>query len=141
MNSLTGDLLHSSFEACADFGRFIEIGKRDILDHGVLDMSTFGRNVSFMAFDLSNLYLSNKKAHHQLWKSLLTESLDLVRSKVCEPCSPIKTFDVSDITDAFRHFSLGTRLGKVTVSFQDPDFKVRVIPTKYETAFLSLIHI
>ncbi|CAI7567668.1 unnamed protein product [Penicillium viridicatum] len=135
LNSLTGDLLHSSFEACADFGRFIEIGKRDILDHGVLDMSTFGRNVSFMAFDLSNLYLSNKKAHHQLWKSLLTDSLDLVRSKICEPCSPIKTFDVSDITDAFRHFSLGTRLGKVTVSFQDPDLKVRVIPTKYETAF------
>ncbi|KUM56794.1 hypothetical protein ACN42_g10406 [Penicillium freii] len=135
LNSLTGDLLHSSFEACADFGRFIEIGKRDILDHGVLDMSTFGRNVSFMAFDLSNLYLSNKKSHHQLWKSLLTDSLDLVRSKICEPCSPIKTFDVSDITDAFRHFSLGTRLGKVTVSFQDPDLKVRVIPTKYETAF------
>ncbi|KAJ5356106.1 Acyl transferase/acyl hydrolase/lysophospholipase [Penicillium concentricum] len=135
LNSLTGDLLHSSFKACADFGRFIEIGKRDILDHGVLDMSTFGRNVSFMAFDLSNLYLSNKQSHHQLWKSLLTESLELVRSKICEPCFPIKTFDSSDITDAFRHFSLGTRMGKVTVSFQDPNTKVRVIPTKYETVF------
>ncbi|KAJ5817603.1 Acyl transferase/acyl hydrolase/lysophospholipase [Penicillium robsamsonii] len=135
LNSLTGDLLRSSFEACADFGRFIEIGKRDILDHGVLDMSTFGRNVSFMAFDLSNLYHSNKKSYHQLWKALLTESLDLVRSKICGPCFPIKTFDSSDITDAFRHFSLGTRMGKVTVSFQDPNIKIRVIPTKYETAF------
>ncbi|PYI29622.1 polyketide synthase [Aspergillus indologenus CBS 114.80] len=135
LNSLTGDLLRSSFEACADFGRFVEIGKRDILDHGVLDMSTFGRNVSFMAFDLSNLYLSIKPTHHQLWKALLTESLDLVRSKICEPCFPIKTFDASDITDAFRHFSLGTRLGKVTVSFQDPNTKIRVIPTKYETTF------
>ncbi|KAJ5807079.1 Acyl transferase/acyl hydrolase/lysophospholipase [Penicillium riverlandense] len=135
LNSLTGELLHSSFEVCADFGRFIEIGKRDILDHGVLDMSTFARNVSFMAFDLSNLYLSNKHAHHQLWKALIAESLDLVRSKICEPCFPVKTFDASDITDAFRHFSLGTRLGKVTVSFQDPNSKIRVIPTKYETAF------
>ncbi|RAH64472.1 type I polyketide synthase [Aspergillus aculeatinus CBS 121060] len=135
LNSLTGDLLRSSFEACADFGRFVEIGKRDILDHGVLDMSTFGCNVSFMAFDLSNLYLSTKSAHHQLWKALLTESLDLVRSKICEPCLPIKTFDASDITDAFRHFSLGTRLGKVTVSFQDPNTEIKVIPSKYETAF------
>ncbi|OJJ99925.1 hypothetical protein ASPACDRAFT_43562 [Aspergillus aculeatus ATCC 16872] len=135
LNSLTGDLLRSSFEACADFGRFVEIGKRDILDHGVLDMSTFGRNVSFMAFDLSNLYLSTKSTHHQLWKALLTESLALVRSKICEPCFPIKTFDASDITDAFRHFSLGTRLGKVTVSFQDPSTQIKVIPTKYETAF------
>ncbi|KAK1145272.1 Type I Iterative Polyketide synthase (PKS) [Aspergillus melleus] len=135
LNSLTGDLLHSSFQACADFGRFIEIGKRDILDHGVLDMSTFGRNVSFMAFDLSNLYLSMKAAHHQLWKTLIKESLGLIRSKTCELCLPIKTFDASGITDAFRHFSLGTRLGKVTVSFQDTDTKIKVIPAKYETVF------
>ncbi|GLB08646.1 type I Iterative Polyketide synthase (PKS) [Aspergillus tubingensis] len=135
LNSLTGDLLRSSFEACADFGRFIDIGKRDILDHGLLDMSTFGRNVSFMAFDLSNLYLSKNHTHHRLWKALLTQSLELVRAKICEPCFPIKTFEASDITDAFRHFSLGTRLGKVTVSFQDPNTKIRVIPKKYETAF------
>ncbi|KAJ5519098.1 Acyl transferase/acyl hydrolase/lysophospholipase [Penicillium expansum] len=128
-------LVENSLQACADFGRFIEIGKRDILDHGVLDMSTFGRNISFMAFDLSSLYLSNKEAHHQLWKTLLTESLDLVRSKICEPCFPIKTFDASDITDAFRHFSLGTRLGKTTVSFQDPNIRILVIPAKYETVF------
>ena len=49
LNSLTGELLRSSFEACADFGRFVEIGKRDILDHGSLNMVTFGKNVSFMA--------------------------------------------------------------------------------------------
>ena len=34
LNSLTGDLLRSSFEACADFGRFIDIGKRDIDNNG-----------------------------------------------------------------------------------------------------------
>ncbi|OJJ74373.1 hypothetical protein ASPBRDRAFT_193095 [Aspergillus brasiliensis CBS 101740] len=135
LNFLMGDLLRSSFEACADFGRFIDIGKRDILDHGVLDMSTFGRNVSFMAFDLSNIYLSNKHAQHNLWEALLTESLNLVRSGICEPCFPVKTFEASDITDAFRHFSLGTRVGKVTVSFQNPNTKIKVVPKKHETAF------
>ncbi|RAK85213.1 polyketide synthase [Aspergillus costaricaensis CBS 115574] len=137
LNSLTGDLLRSSFEACANFGRFIDIGKRDILDHGLLDMSTFGRNISFMAFDLSHLYLSKNHTHQRLWKTILTESLQLMRAKICEPCFPIKTFEASDITDAFRHFSLGTRLGKVTVSFQDPNTKIRVIPKKYETAFIA----
>ncbi|RAH60136.1 polyketide synthase [Aspergillus piperis CBS 112811] len=137
LNSLTGDLLRSSFEACADFGRFIDIGKRDILDHGLLDMSTFGRNVAFIAFDLSHLYLSKNHTHHRLWKTLLTESLQLMRAKICEPCFPIKTFEASNITDAFRHFSLGTRLGKVTVSFQVPNTKIRVIPKKYETAFIA----
>lgn len=34
LNSLTGDLLHASWKCCAKFGRFIEIGKRDIVDAG-----------------------------------------------------------------------------------------------------------
>ncbi|PWY84065.1 ketoacyl-synt-domain-containing protein [Aspergillus eucalypticola CBS 122712] len=128
LNSLTGDLLRSSFEACASFCRFIDTGKRDILDHGLLDMSTFGRNVSLMAFDLSNLYLSKNQTHHRLWKALLKQSLELVRAKICEPCIMIKTFEASDITDAVRHFSLGTTAG------QNPNTKIRLIPKKYETA-------
>ncbi|PWY81621.1 polyketide synthase [Aspergillus sclerotioniger CBS 115572] len=135
LNSLSGELLHSSFSACAGFGRFIEIGKRDILDHGALDMSVFARSVSFMAFDLADLYLSKKQAHHELWRSLLMESMRLIRSGICRPCFPIDVFDVSEITDAFRHLSLGSRIGKVAVSFQNAHSRIRVIPDKHEAAF------
>ena len=135
LNSLTGDLLHDSFQACADFGRFIEIGKRDISEHGKLDMATFGRNVSFIAFDLSNLYTSAKPAHHDLWQRLLTDSMDLIRAGKAEPCSPLKLFDASEITQAFRHFSLGTRIGKVSVSFENEKTLLKVVPSKYETTF------
>ena len=55
VNSLIGDLLHDSFRACARFGRFVEIGKRDLTDAGRLDMRIFKRNVSYMAFDVSEL--------------------------------------------------------------------------------------
>lgn len=41
LNSLTGDLLHEGWMACADFGRFVEVGKRDITDSGMLDMTVF----------------------------------------------------------------------------------------------------
>lgn len=135
LNSLTGELLRSSLEACADFGRFVEIGKRDILDHGSLDMSVFAKNVSFMAFDLSNLFYSKKRGHHELWQNLLVESMSLIRDGVAKPCFPIETFRASEITQAFRHFSLGTRVGKVTVSFQDGADRIRVKPRRYETIF------
>ena len=135
LNSLTGELLRSSFEACADFGRFIEIGKRDIIDHGGLDMTTFGRDVSFMAFDLSNLYYSKKQVHQELWQKLLAESMDLIRSGIANPCLPIEVFDASNVTQAFRHFSLGTRIGKVAVSFQDTESRIKVIPSKHDTVF------
>ncbi|KAI0021210.1 polyketide synthase [Xylariomycetidae sp. FL0641] len=135
LNSLTGELLRSSFEACADFGRFVEIGKRDILDHGALSMATFEKNVSFMAFDLSNLFYSRKPRHHQLWQELLVESMNLIRGGIAKPCSPIETFRASEITQAFRHFSLGTRMGKVAVSFQDATDRIRVKPQRYQTTF------
>ncbi|KAL1863752.1 putative secondary metabolism biosynthetic enzyme [Paecilomyces lecythidis] len=82
LNSLTDELLQSRFEACAEFGRFIEIGKRDILDHRALDMGTFARNVTFSAFDLSSLFHSKKDEHHQLWQKLLAESLDFIRTGI-----------------------------------------------------------
>ncbi|KAL1971037.1 hypothetical protein VTN77DRAFT_2871 [Rasamsonia byssochlamydoides] len=96
-------------------------------------MAPFGHNVSFIAFDLSNLYLSPKQAHHQLWQKLLAESMDLIRSGIARPCAPIEVFDASEITRAFRHFSLGTRMGKVAVSFEDGQSRVKVIPSKHET--------
>lgn len=55
LNSLTGDLLHDSWRACAPWGRFVEVGKQDIVDAGRLDMEMFRRNVTFTAFDLSEL--------------------------------------------------------------------------------------
>ena len=137
MNSLTHDLLRDSFEACADFGRFVEIGKRDIIDHGSLDMATFGRNVSFIAFDLSSLYLSNRLNHHKLWQQLLTESMELVRAGTAKHCSPLEIFGASDIVQAFRHFSLGTRMGKVAVSFEDCQSRLKVVPNKYGTVMSS----
>lgn len=135
LNSLTGDLLHESFRACADFGRFVEIGKRDIVEHGSLDMSTFGRNVSFIAFDLSNLFLSTNSKHHTLWQKLLQESMQFVRSGKGQPCRPLKTFGASDVTQAFRHFSNGTRIGKVSVCFEDGRSKLSVVPAKYASSF------
>lgn len=67
LNSLTGDLLHDSWRALAEFGRFVEIGKRDILEGGNLDMDIFERNVTFTAFDLSNLFHSSNTAHHAVF--------------------------------------------------------------------------
>ena len=68
LNFLTGDLLHDSWRTCADFGRFIEIGKRDILDGGRLDMEVFSRGVTFTAFDLSSLYYSSSLSHRAIWQ-------------------------------------------------------------------------
>ena len=68
LNFLTGDLLHDSWRCWAELGRFIEIGKRDILDGGKLDMEIFNRGATFTAFDLSTLYYSGSEASRVLWQ-------------------------------------------------------------------------
>ena len=67
LNSLTGDLLQESWRCCAEFGRFVEVGKKDILEAGLLDMEMFKRSVTFTAFDLSDLYFSTLVSHRRVW--------------------------------------------------------------------------
>lgn len=67
VNSLTGDLLHASWRCCANFGRFVEVGKRDIVDAGKLDMDVFFRNVTFTAFDLTELFYHEHQFYKDIW--------------------------------------------------------------------------
>lgn len=67
LNSLTGELLHESWKVLAEFGTFVEIGKRDISDGGMLDMATFKRGTTFTAFDLTDLFWSTNKTQRRVW--------------------------------------------------------------------------
>ena len=55
LNSLSGELLHASWECVADFGKMLEIGKRDFIGRGHLDMAIFEANRSFFGIDLAKL--------------------------------------------------------------------------------------
>lgn len=68
LNSLTGELLQDSWQTCAEFGRFVELGKRDIAENGKLDMQVFGRGATFLAFDLTNYYWTKSKSKRQVWQ-------------------------------------------------------------------------
>lgn len=55
LNSLSGELLHASWECVAEFGKMVEIGKKDILGAGKLDMSPFLANRSYCCVDLDEI--------------------------------------------------------------------------------------
>lgn len=135
LNSLTKDQLHDSFSAIAEFGRFVEIGKKDIVEGGKLDMGVFKRSATFSAFDLSGFYNSNHKAHHQTWSTLLKQVIQMFREKKINPVHPLKVFDVSEISQAYRHLSLRSRMGKIVVSLENLSSSISVLPNKYTTRF------
>jgi NADPH:quinone reductase-like Zn-dependent oxidoreductase len=55
LNSLSGNLLHASWECVAKFGRMVELGKRDFISHGILNMGLFEANRAFFGVDLAQV--------------------------------------------------------------------------------------
>lgn len=135
LNSLTGDLLHASWQCCAPFGRFVEIGKRDLTDSGRLDMQQFLKNVTFSAFDLSQMYASDLEVHHKNWSALMEDVLDLYRHGNISKIEPLDVFAISDINKALRRFGSRNRMGKIAISLENQDSYLNVRPLKYRSVF------
>ena len=65
LNSLSGELLHYSWQCVAEFGTLLEIGKRDLVGRGKLSLAPFEDNRNYAGVDLSHIFV--EKPH--LWKS------------------------------------------------------------------------
>lgn len=61
LNSLSGERLHTSWKCVAEFGKLIELGKRDILDFGKLELNMFQANRSYCCVDIAHLIQQRPK--------------------------------------------------------------------------------
>ncbi|KAF3287276.1 hypothetical protein TWF970_007006 [Orbilia oligospora] len=124
LNSLSGDVLFSSWECIAPFGRFIEIGKKDIQAQGKLPMAQFENNISFSAVDLGHMH----QKRPQYVAQLIDEVLERfgTAEKSLRPVSTVQTFDISRIVDAFRLIGTGKSTGKIIVE-TTPSSEVTVV--------------
>ncbi|ERF76568.1 hypothetical protein EPUS_05841 [Endocarpon pusillum Z07020] len=134
-NSLTGPLLHNSWKVCAEFGRFVVVGKQDALEFGHLDMENFRDCVTFSAFDLNSLYYSTNEVYHRKFQRLLQESLNLLREGKITPSAPLKLFDVSKVTEAYRYLQQSNHIGKVAISLENLECQIPVLSLKYQYQF------
>lgn len=59
LSSAAGEMMHETWKCIAPMGRFIEVGRTDILGHGKLNLEVFTRNATFSSFDLGLLNQQN----------------------------------------------------------------------------------
>ncbi|KAI0804310.1 hypothetical protein GGR55DRAFT_691161 [Xylaria sp. FL0064] len=116
LNSLSGDGLRASWECIAPYGRFIELGKADIMANSSLPMACFSRNVTFSAIDLVHLSQSDK----QLTARLLKDTLGLLEQGAKHP-SPLHVYSASKVEDAFRFLQGGKNVGRVVIAIGSGD--------------------
>lgn len=115
LNSLSGALLHASWSCVAKFGSLIEIGKRDLLGHGKLDLTPFLDNRSYMCVDLHQLGVHRIDIAHRLWQMMM----QYLEDGYIEPIRPIKAFPAKDIEAAFRYMQKGSHIGKIVIEFPE----------------------
>ncbi|KAI0418238.1 hypothetical protein F5X98DRAFT_123264 [Xylaria grammica] len=115
LNSLAGDSLRASWECMAPFGRFIEIGKTDVVEDSGLPMAGFGRNVSFHAVDLHHIGVSTP----ELAASLFQEAMSLLFDGIISHPQPLNCYPAAEVEQAFRHLQGGRSTGRVVVHFDD----------------------
>jgi NADPH:quinone reductase-like Zn-dependent oxidoreductase len=56
LSSARGDGMHDAWRCIAPAGRFIEVGRTDVLASGSLALDVFKRNATFSSFDMGLLY-------------------------------------------------------------------------------------
>lgn len=122
LNSLAGDSLRETFACIAPFGRFIELGKRDIGQNSRLEMGPFDKNITFASVDLD---LLREKQPKRL-KRLLQDSIDLFVRTDSQPMWPVTMLSVSEIESGFRTLQASQVIGKLVFRMTDEDAMVKV---------------
>ena len=108
LNSLAGEQLRHSWNCIAPFGRFLEIGKRDMALNTRLEMNPFFRNVIFASIDL--ILIRNQRIG--ILQRLLGETCKLLADGCIKPVQPIHTVSFAEIEGAFRKLQNGQEYGK-----------------------------
>ncbi|KAJ0418664.1 hypothetical protein BJY00DRAFT_324827 [Aspergillus carlsbadensis] len=131
LNSLSSDQLVASWECVAPYGRFIEIGKNDILSNSKLSMAQFRKNVSFHCVDLSAM----AQDRPQLLVTALQEILSLIDAGKLSLPKPVEIYGISEIEQAFRHLQSGKNIGKTVLTMSSTDQVTAMVDTKPTCSF------
>ena len=127
MNSLTGELLHATWSCVAPFGRFVEIGTRDINDNTKIEMEPFRNNITFASVNLVRMY----EYQRPLAARLLKDCCQLIRDGTIRPLQPIVAFPYSEAAEAFSVAQSSETPNKVVLQ-RTKDDMVPVLPSTYQ---------
>jgi acyl transferase domain-containing protein/acyl carrier protein len=110
LNSLTGAALARSLALLKPYGRFLEIGKRDIYRDESIGLLAFRKNLSFFAIDLDRLCAERPAFVGQL----LREVMEGFANGRYAPL-PQTEFPMADVEHALRFMAQAKHLGKIVL--------------------------
>ena len=110
LNSLAGPSMVQSLPLLREFGRFVELGKRDLYGNTPIGLFPMRKNVSYHAVDLARLWATKPEQA----AAVFAEVLAAFESGGLTPL-PKTVFPFSDVGAAFDHLRQGTHIGKTVI--------------------------
>jgi acyl carrier protein len=112
LNALAAEAIPMGLSCLAEFGRFIEIGKRDIYQNSRIPLWAMRRNASFHVVAMDAVFAGDEA----LTRGLLETISELVEQGKLSPL-PHRSFPANRVDAAFRLMAQGKHMGKIVVAF------------------------
>jgi thioester reductase-like protein len=122
LNSLAGEAIAKGISVLRPFGRFIEIGKRDIYANTRVGLRPFRHNISFVVVDLDQAIRTQPTLVHELFREVMAGFADGSFSPL-----PVTAFPVAESVDAFRYMSKAQHIGKIVISNDADEVQVAFV--------------
>ena len=124
INSLKGEAITFGLDCLKVGGRFVEIGKVDILANNPLPMGALLKDISFLSTQLDILMSTNSARVSRFMQAIS----DLAEKKQISPIVD-KVYPAKDIEPAFRYLMTGQHMGKVMVDFSTENLPTSILPS------------
>lgn len=116
LNSLAGEAITRGLSLLKPFGRFLEIGKRDLYANSRIGLRPFRQNLSYFGIDADTLLVERA----ELAAELFAEISALFASGALRPL-PHQTFPIARSDEAFRLMQASKHIGKIVITLPEAD--------------------
>jgi acyl transferase domain-containing protein/acyl carrier protein len=110
LNSLGGEFLARSLELLAPYGRFLEVGKRDLLKNARLDLQPFLKSLAFFVIDVG----PSMPGFDEVWREVAAQAAAGIFTPL-----PCRAFSLADAAEAFEYMAAARHIGKVVLTVAD----------------------
>ncbi|UCH93137.1 MAG: polyketide synthase dehydratase domain-containing protein, partial [Candidatus Aminicenantes bacterium] len=120
LNSLSGEFIPKSISLLAPYGRFLEIGIRDMLNDTPLGLRPFLKGLAYFNASLA----ADIPGIESVWEEVVRN----FNHGTFTPL-PYRTFDIEEVARAFEYMSNATHIGKIVVTRPD---RLEELPQKQQ---------
>ncbi|MBP0011793.1 MAG: amino acid adenylation domain-containing protein [Roseofilum sp. SBFL] len=112
LNSLGGEAILKNLEILASYGRFLELGRRDILNNTQLGLLPFEKSLAFFSINVEPA----RENFRKLWQEILGH----FRAGNFSPL-PYRSFPIESAADAFTYMSEAKHMGKIVLRVSEEE--------------------